>query len=77
MLNHIDCILLAMDKIDDGTAINIGVGKLISFRDIISVFCKFAGYHPEIKSLLDKPVGVHSRYCNMDFEEAWCIQTQK
>ena len=21
----------------------------------------------EIKQLLDKPVGVHSRYCNMDF----------
>jgi nucleoside-diphosphate-sugar epimerase len=63
----IDCILVAMDKIGDGTAINIGMGKLTSFRDIISIFCKFAGYKPTIKPLLDKPVGVHSRYCNMDF----------
>jgi len=63
----IDCILLAMDKIHDGTAINIGMGKLTTFREIIGLFTKFAGYSPEIKPLLDKPVGVHSRYCNMDF----------
>lgn len=63
----IDCILLAMDKITDGTAINIGMGKLTTFREIIGLFCKFAGYDPEIKPLLDKPVGVHSRYCDMTF----------
>jgi UDP-glucose 4-epimerase len=63
----LDCTLLAMDKITDGTAINIGMGKLTSFLDIIEVFTGFAGYQPTIKPLLDKPVGVHSRYCNMDF----------
>jgi len=63
----LDCILLAMDKIHDGSAINIGMGKLTTFREIIGLFTKFAGYDPEIKPLLDKPVGVHSRYCNMDY----------
>ncbi|MBI1308000.1 MAG: NAD-dependent epimerase/dehydratase family protein [Bacteroidetes bacterium] len=63
----IDCILLAMNHIHDGTAINIGMGRLTTFREIIGLFAKFAGYEPEIKPLLDKPVGVHSRYCNMDF----------
>lgn len=63
----LDCILLAMDHIRDGTAINIGMGRLTSFREIIGIFTEFAGYQPEIKPLLDKPVGVHSRYCNMDF----------
>jgi len=62
-----DCTLLAMDHIHDGSAINIGSGKLTSFLDLIKVFTGFAGYNPEIKPLLDKPVGVHSRYCNMDF----------
>jgi len=62
-----DCILLAMDHIHDGTAINIGMGRLTTFREIIGLFTKFAGYDPPIKQLLDKPVGVHSRYCNMDF----------
>ncbi|MFN0032399.1 MAG: NAD-dependent epimerase/dehydratase family protein [Flavobacteriales bacterium] len=65
----IDCIMLAMDHINDGTAINIGMGKLTTFREIIELFCRFAGYAPEIKPLLDKPVGVFSRYCDMSFVE--------
>ena len=63
----LDCTLLAMDKIHDGSAINIGRGELTSFRDIIGIFTDFADYNPEIKCLLDKPVGVHSRYCSMDY----------
>lgn len=63
----LDCVEVAMEKIHDGTAINIGMGRLSSFREIIEIFCRFAGYQPTIKPLLDKPVGVHSRYCNMDF----------
>ena len=63
----IDCILLAMDNIHDGSAINIGFGKLTTFREIIDLFCEFAGYKPQIKPLLDKPVGVHARYADMSF----------
>ncbi|MBX7108319.1 MAG: NAD-dependent epimerase/dehydratase family protein [Chitinophagales bacterium] len=63
----IDCILMAMDHIHDGSAINIGSGKLTSFIEIITLFCEFAGYKPVIKPLLDKPVGVHSRYADMNF----------
>ena len=62
-----DCTLLAMDHITDGSAINIGSGKLTSFLDLIQVFTSFAGYSPDINPLLDKPVGVHSRYGKMDY----------
>lgn len=62
-----DCILLAMDHIHDGSAINIGMGRLTSFLEIIQVLTSIAGYQPTIKALTDKPVGVHSRYCNMDY----------
>ncbi|HLF65361.1 MAG TPA: NAD-dependent epimerase/dehydratase family protein [Saprospiraceae bacterium] len=62
-----DCILLAMDHIHDGTAINIGMGRLTSFLEIIQVLTGIAGYQPKIKALTDKPVGVYSRYCNMDY----------
>jgi len=62
----IDFIHILMDKVSDGSAFNIGSGKLLSFIDIIQVFCDIAGYKPQIKQLLDKPVGVHSRYANMD-----------
>lgn len=61
----IDCIQLAMNHISDGKAINIGMGKLTTFLEIIELMTSFANYKPEIKPLLDKPVGVHSRYCDM------------
>jgi len=62
-----DCIEVAMDKIHDGRAINIGMGRLTTFIEIIETLCKIAGYNPPIKRLLDKPVGVFSRYSNMDW----------
>jgi nucleoside-diphosphate-sugar epimerase len=65
----LDLTLLAMDKISNGRAINIGMGRLTSFLELIEVFTGFAGYKPTIKPLLDKPVGVHSRYCDMTWVE--------
>jgi nucleoside-diphosphate-sugar epimerase len=62
-----DCTLYAMDNISDGKAINIGSGKLTTFLEIIEIFTSFAGYDPDIKKLLDKPVGVHSRYADMSY----------
>jgi nucleoside-diphosphate-sugar epimerase len=61
----IDFIMILMDRVSDGSAYNIGSGKLTSFLDLIKIFTGFAGYSPVIKPLLDKPVGVHSRYCDM------------
>ncbi len=51
-----------MDEVHDGSAYNIGSGKLTTFLELIDVFTSFASYHPVIKPLLDKPVGVQSRY---------------
>ncbi|MFP4060505.1 MAG: NAD-dependent epimerase/dehydratase family protein [Bacteroidales bacterium] len=62
----IEFIMILMDNVSDGSAYNIGSGQLTSFLDLIGMFSSFAGYKPEIKPLLDKPVGVHSRYSNMD-----------
>jgi len=61
----IDFIMILMDRIKDGSAYNIGSGKLTSFLDLIKLFTHFAGYKPVIKPLLDKPAGVHSRYSDM------------
>jgi len=54
-----------MDNVKDGSGWNIGSGKLTSFLEIIDLFSKFAGYKPTIKPLIDKPMGVHSRYADM------------
>ncbi len=61
----IDFVMILMDRIKDGSAYNIGSGKLTSFLQLITLFTGFAGYKPVIKPLLDKPVGVHSRYSDM------------
>ncbi len=65
----IDFILMLLDNVHDGSAYNIGSGKLTSFLDLIRIFTGFAGYNPSIKPLLDKPVGVFSRYSNMKYVE--------
>lgn len=65
----IDFIFILLDNVSDGSAYNIGSGKLTSFLELIEVFSKIADYKPTIKPLLDKPVGVHSRYCDMSLVE--------
>lgn len=62
----IDLIFILMDNVSDGSGWNIGSGRLLSFLEIIDIFSNIAGYKPTIKPLLDKPVGVHSRYANME-----------
>ncbi|HMM10941.1 MAG TPA: NAD-dependent epimerase/dehydratase family protein [Bacteroidales bacterium] len=62
----LDFIFVLMDHVSDGSAYNIGSGRLTSFLELIELFSDIAGYRPVIKPLLDKPVGVHSRYANMD-----------
>jgi UDP-glucose 4-epimerase len=66
---HIDdCIsamFVAIDKISDGSGINIGSGELTSFNTLIAKLSEAEGYKPEIKKLLDKPVGVHARHCDI------------
>lgn len=62
----LDFIFILLDNVSDGSAYNIGSGRLTSFLELISLFGEIAGYEPTVKPLLDKPVGVHSRYANMD-----------
>lgn len=61
----IEAILLTLNKVNDGSAVNIGSGKLINFREVARLFADLEGYDPEIKPLEDKPVGVHSRYADI------------
>jgi UDP-glucose 4-epimerase len=60
----VDAMLVILDKVKDGRGINIGSGKLTSFNQLIEVFCKLEGHQADIKRLLDKPVGVQSRYAD-------------
>jgi nucleoside-diphosphate-sugar epimerase len=57
----VDGILATVDKIDDGTAVNLSTGILTSFIQFAELAAECAGYHPKIKGMSDKPAGVHAR----------------
>lgn len=61
----VDLMLLAIEKIDDGSAINIGWGKRISFHEVAKIFAQIANYDPKIVPLTNKPMGMYSRYADI------------
>jgi nucleoside-diphosphate-sugar epimerase len=67
-------MILAVRTIHDGSAVNIGTGKLTTFKETARLFARLAGYDPEIRPLINQPVGVQSRYCDpayMTAQLAW------
>jgi len=60
----IEGILLAIEKISDGSAVNIGTGRLMTFMEVAEIFARLAGYRPRILPQPDKPQGVVSRYAD-------------
>jgi nucleoside-diphosphate-sugar epimerase len=59
-----DCVrgvITTMDKIDNGEAINLSTGTLISFKQFAKIACNLCGYDPVIVGSTDKPSGVFAR----------------
>jgi len=50
-----------MDKIDDGSPINLSTGKLTSFKEFVKIGCKILGFETEVVGTSDKPEGVFAR----------------
>lgn len=62
-----DCIeacILACRNISDGSAINIGSGKLVSFLDLAKTMIKIEGCNSVVQGMDNRPVGVAQRYSN-------------
>ena len=62
---HIDdCVrgvLMTMDKVDDGSAINLSTGILTSFKEFARMAARQVGYQPEVIGTSNKPEGVFAR----------------
>ena len=59
-----DCVkgvISTMDKIDDGSAINLSTGKLTSFKEFVKLGCSILGFETEVVGTSDKPEGVFAR----------------
>jgi len=50
--------------VDGYETMNIGNGFGISFNDVAKTCARIVGYEPQIKNLLDKPVGVQHRFAD-------------
>ncbi len=65
---HIDdCVeacVRACRTISDGSAVNIGSGRLVSFRELAETMIELEGYGASVEGTDDRPVGVAQRYCD-------------
>jgi nucleoside-diphosphate-sugar epimerase len=53
--------ILAGEKIDDGTAVNLGTMERVRVIDAVNMVCEFAGHKPKIKFLPNMPTGPLNR----------------
>lgn len=59
----IEAMLRAIERIGDGSAVNIGTGRLTTFLELAGLFLRLDGRpNTQVRPLVDKPVGVSSRY---------------
>ena len=61
----IDAFFIILDHIKDGSGCNIGSGKILTFLEVIDILTKIEGYNPQIKPLVNKPVGVNHRFSDI------------
>jgi UDP-glucose 4-epimerase len=65
---HIDdCVeacVRACRTISDGSAVNIGSGKLVSFKELATAMIRLEGYEAAVEGTDDRPVGVAQRYAD-------------
>jgi nucleoside-diphosphate-sugar epimerase len=62
-----DCIsgmLAAIERIHDGSGINLGTGKLTTFLEVAAKFIELDGRNAAVRPMIGQPVGVQSRYCD-------------
>jgi nucleoside-diphosphate-sugar epimerase len=57
----VEAVLVTVDQIDNGDALNLSTGILTSFIEFARMAADLCGFHPEIRGMSDKPGGVHAR----------------
>jgi nucleoside-diphosphate-sugar epimerase len=57
----VDGVLMTMDKIDNGEALNLSTGIYTSFKEFARLAAAACGYTPQVTGTSDKPEGVFAR----------------
>ncbi len=62
---HIDdCVtgvIKTMNKIQDGSAVNLSTGRLTSFKEFVTIAANIVGFNPNVSGTSSKPEGVFAR----------------
>jgi len=69
-----DCIqgiLMTMDRIDNGDALNLSTGIFTSFKTLATMIAMECGFTPEVCGMSDKPAGVFARAGDTSKQEAY------
>jgi nucleoside-diphosphate-sugar epimerase len=53
--------ILAAERIDDGTAVNLGTMERVTVLDAVQMVTEYAGYQPKIELQPDMPTGPYNR----------------
>ncbi|HLZ66418.1 MAG TPA: NAD(P)-dependent oxidoreductase [Aliidongia sp.] len=68
-----DCVrgvIATMDKIEDGSAINLSTGLGTSFKQLTRAVAEQLGFSPAVNGLSDKPEGVFARVGDTSLQES-------
>lgn len=62
--DFISALRIGIKKIRDGSGLNIGLGRLTTFREVARIMAEIEGYAPDIKALTDKAEGSFAVYAD-------------
>lgn len=62
--DFVSALRIAIRAIGDGSAVNIGMGQLVTFKEVARLFAELAGYAPEIRGQTDKVEGSFAVYAD-------------
>ena len=60
----VEACVRACRRISDGSAVNIGSGRPVTFLQLARLMVEIEGYEAEVKGKEGMPVGVAARYCD-------------
>ncbi len=72
----VNAVVKSMDKINDGSPLNLSTGIFTSFIDFIKTGKKITGYKFNIKTKKSKPVGVFARAGSTDKQKKMGIKSK-
>lgn len=63
--DFVSALKICIKKVSDGGGVNVGLGQLITFKDVARIMSELVGYKPQIKGLLDKVEGSFAVYADV------------